>query len=113
MIPQDQMRVHLDYKEIQALQPSRKLIPKRYTLHAGQSVLVGALARVDLLDGGSDSEATLTFFASPNTTLHPTRTDKADALYTSHAATRVLAPPFGGAERMKVWGEEGGAGSVA
>jgi hypothetical protein len=65
-----------------------------------QSILFGALARIDILSAPTD--VMLTLFASSKLTTHATATPKADTVYATHAATPLLEPPTGGPERMKV-----------
>ncbi|GAB4820166.1 hypothetical protein N2152v2_007212 [Parachlorella kessleri] len=87
--------------EMRMVLPKRQLRPRTYRIAAGQTVMVGALARVDVL---SCPGATLylTLWASDEVGCHFGKTEGADERYAKHAGTK-LVPPLGGVERMEAF----------
>lgn len=77
--------------------------PITFRVEAGKCVLVGGLARIELMD---DCKPFLfTFFVSNDIKLHPTSADKASDFIRKHAG-EILTPPLApGSERMEQIGE--------
>merc|ERR1719482_214050 len=69
--------------------PRKKLSPISYALHAGKSLLVGALVRVDQVQGAFSF---MTAFFSPDVTLHVCQTARAEGLLERKAGD-FLYPP--------------------
>lgn len=93
-----QLAEHLTADEMRMVLPRRQLKPRTFRIGAGQTIMIGGLARVDVV---SCPGATLylSVFVSDEIGCHLGKTEGADARYQLHAGGR-LAPPLGGAERM-------------
>ena len=59
----------------------------------GQCVLLGGLARVEVVDAPLGAFF-LTFYVAPTLTLHPTSSKNADAAFREKHAGGLLSPPF-------------------
>ncbi|KEP66317.1 UNVERIFIED_CONTAM: DnaJ domain-containing protein [Hammondia hammondi] len=75
--------------DLYSIVPSKRLQPITYAVTEGKSLLIGALARIDLVQG---STALLTCFFSHKITLHICKTVKAADLLSRKACT-FLYPP--------------------
>ncbi|PSC71397.1 IMP dehydrogenase GMP reductase [Micractinium conductrix] len=93
-----QLASHLTADEMRMVLPRRPLKPRTFRVGSGQTVMVGGLARVDVLDIPG-ATIYLNVFASDEIGCHMGKTEGADARYQLHAGTR-LTPPLGGAERV-------------
>ncbi|KAL4448813.1 hypothetical protein ABPG77_007530 [Micractinium sp. CCAP 211/92] len=93
-----QLAKHLTAEEMRMVLPRRQLKPRTFRIGAGQTVMIGGLARIDVV---SCPGATLylSVFVSDEIGCHLGKTEGADARYQLHAGSR-LAPPLGGPERM-------------
>ena len=80
--------------ELKAVLPSsEKLKPVALRVNPGKAVLLGALARVELLESERGAFF-FTFFTAPGLTLHPTDPKRADRAYLEQHAGGLLSPPF-------------------
>lgn len=61
--------------------PTKRIVPYSIRVRPGQCVWLGALAKIDLLNG---KEQSFTFFRSMDTTIHRTSTLNAWDLYNTH-----------------------------
>ena len=77
--------------ELRLVLPRKKVTPVTFRVCGGRSVLVGGLARVDVL-GDEDRAFLLTFFVSEDIKLQPCRTEKADEILRRHVG-KMLTPP--------------------
>jgi ribosome biogenesis GTPase A len=77
-----------DFRDVS---PGKKLQPLTYALKQGKTLLIGALARVEVQNGQS---ALLTTFVSPKVTIHICNSDKAESLLERKGGT-FLYPPHG------------------
>ncbi|KAL4422880.1 hypothetical protein ABPG75_009077 [Micractinium tetrahymenae] len=93
-----QLAKHLSAEEMRMVLPRRPLKPRTFRIGAGQTVMIGGLARVDVV-GCPGATLYLSVFVSDEIGCHLGKTEGADARYQLHAGSR-LAPPLGGAERM-------------
>eukprot|EP00980_Cylindrotheca_fusiformis_P007517 scaffold1561_cov129-Cylindrotheca_fusiformis.AAC.9 len=81
----------------------RQVEPITFRVAAGKCVLVGGLARIEVI--GDTKPFLFTFFVANEIKLHPTSSDRADEFIKKHAGT-LLTPPFEpGSERMEQIGE--------
>ncbi|XP_077466560.1 nitric oxide-associated protein 1 isoform X1 [Stigmatopora argus] len=89
----------LNEREVKAVVPRGALVPRTLTLKVGMCLYVGALARIDYLEG--KSSCWFSVIANHQIPLHVCPVEKADAVYQKHAGRKLLGVPSGGAERMK------------
>lgn len=81
----------------------RPVEPVTFRVEAGKCVLVGGLARVEVI--GDSKPFMFTFFVANEIKLHPTSSSKADEFIEKHAGS-MLTPPFEpGNQRMAELGE--------
>lgn len=76
--------------------------PVTFRVAAGKAVLVGGLAKLELI--GDSRPFLFTFFVANGIKLHPTDSSKADEFVQKHIG-EMLVPPLGGLERLKQLGE--------
>ncbi|XP_070693017.1 nitric oxide-associated protein 1 [Pempheris klunzingeri] len=89
----------LNEQEVMSVVPTQAIVPRTFVLKPSMSLLVGALARIDLLQGGKS--CWFSVVASGQVPVHITSLEKADAVYEKHAGHVLLGVPQGGSERMK------------
>ncbi|KAM9833714.1 nitric oxide-associated protein 1 [Syngnathus typhle] len=89
----------LNEQEVKAVVPTQAIVPRTFVLKAGMSLFVGALARIDLLEG--EKSCWFSVIASAHVPVHICSVEKADSVYQKHAGRELLGVPAGGAERMK------------
>lgn len=78
--------------------PRRPLKPRTFRIPAGQSVTIGGVARVDVLESPT-ATLYLTAWISDQVVCHMGKTDGAAERYAKHAGTKLM-PPVGGEERF-------------
>ncbi|XP_051513596.1 nitric oxide-associated protein 1-like [Myxocyprinus asiaticus] len=88
----------LSEQEVKLVVPTQAITPRTFVMKPGMVLFLGALARIDYLEG--ESSCWLTVVASSRVPVHITNLDKADAIYQKHAGKILLAVPSGGEERM-------------
>lgn len=76
--------------------------PITFRVSSGKAVLVGGLAKVELI--GDCKPFLFTFFVANGIKLHPTDSSRADEFIQKHAG-EMLVPPLGGPERLAQLGE--------
>ncbi|XP_062054775.1 nitric oxide-associated protein 1 [Lepus europaeus] len=89
----------LTEKEVNIVLPTQSIIPRTFVLKPGMVLFLGAVGRLDFLQG--KESAWFTVVASNLLPVHVTYLDRADALYQKHAGHTLLQVPMGGEERMK------------
>ncbi|XP_051935307.1 nitric oxide-associated protein 1 [Hippocampus zosterae] len=89
----------LDQGEVRAVVPARPIVPRTFVLKPGMSLFVGALARIDFLEG--EKSCWFSVMASAQVPVHISSVEKADAVYRKHAGRELLGVPAGGELRMK------------
>uniref|UniRef100_A0A3Q3VSL1 NOA1/YqeH-like C-terminal domain-containing protein n=1 Tax=Mola mola TaxID=94237 RepID=A0A3Q3VSL1_MOLML len=89
----------LTEQEVMSVVPSQAIVPRTFVLKPGMSLFVGALARIDFLQGGKS--CWFSVVASSRVPVHITSMEKADGVYAKHAGHILLGVPLGGSERMK------------
>ncbi|KAM3613153.1 uncharacterized protein V6R79_021618 [Siganus canaliculatus] len=91
----------LTEQEVMSVVPSQAVVPRTFVLKPGMSLFVGALARIDFLQGGK--ACWFSVVASSRVPLHVTSLEKADDVYRKHAGHVLLGVPGGGSERMRTF----------
>lgn len=89
IIHHHQMAHYLAKDELKIISPKKEMKPKTYQLNAGQTLFLGALARVDYVKGERNA---FTAYVSNELDIHRTKLEKADEFYSKHAGT-LLQPP--------------------
>ncbi|XP_054843152.1 nitric oxide-associated protein 1 [Eublepharis macularius] len=89
----------LKEKEVKLVLPTCAIVPRTFLLKPGDTLFLGALGRIDYLQG--DQSSWFSVVASNLLPVHITMVEKADALYQKHAGHILLKVPIGGEERMK------------
>ncbi|KAL7861122.1 hypothetical protein AOLI_G00174710 [Acnodon oligacanthus] len=89
----------LNEQEVKMVVPTQAITPRTFILKPGMVLFLGALARIDYLEG--NHSCWFTVVASSRIPVHITSLDKADAIYQKHAGSTLLAVPMGGEKRMK------------
>ncbi|KAM9375975.1 nitric oxide-associated protein 1 [Pholidichthys leucotaenia] len=89
----------LSEQEVGLVVATHAVVPRTFVLKPGTSLFVGALARIDFLQG--EKSCWFSVVASSQLPVHITSTEKADAVYEKHAGHVLLGVPVGGSERMK------------
>lgn len=93
-----QLSSKLSAEEVRMLLPRRKLKPRTFRASVGQTILVGGLARMDLMHLPAQTMY-LTIWASDEVSCHYGRTDNADERLQSSSGS-LLVPPLGGEARV-------------
>ncbi|XP_042274311.1 nitric oxide-associated protein 1 isoform X3 [Thunnus maccoyii] len=89
----------LNEQEVRSVVPSQAVVPRTFVLKPGTSLLVGAVARIDFLQG--EKSCWFSVVASGRVPVHVTSLEKAAGVYEKHAGHVLLGVPQGGLERMK------------
>ena len=76
--------------------------PVTFRVASGKAVLVGGLAKIELI--GDCKPFLFTFFVANGIKLHPTDSSRANEFVQKHVG-HILVPPLGGLERMKQLGD--------
>ncbi|KAK9814077.1 hypothetical protein WJX72_000361 [[Myrmecia] bisecta] len=97
-----QLSSRLSPEEVRMLLPRRRLRPRTFRAGAGQTVLIGGIARIDVLKAPA-ATLYLTLWASDDINCHFGRTDTADDRYAKAVGT-LLTPPIGDQRRIKQLG---------
>lgn len=94
-----QLAAKLDPEEVRMLLPRKTLKPRTFRIAPGQTVLLGGVARFDVLSAPA-ATIYLTLWASADIVTHFGKTEAATEKQAQHAGSR-LTPPLGDAKRMK------------
>ncbi|XP_029958085.1 nitric oxide-associated protein 1 [Salarias fasciatus] len=89
----------LSDQEVRLVVPSVALIPRTFVLKPNMSLFVGALFRIDFLQG--NASCWFSVLTSSRIPIHVTSVEKADEVYEKHAGNTLLGVPLGGRDRMK------------
>ena len=84
-----QLTTRVPATDLRLLLPRKQLAPRTFLVRAGQSLSIGASARVDVVDG---ERALLTLWASADVAHHLGKAEGAAALRDKHAGG-LLQPP--------------------
>ncbi|XP_034841532.1 nitric oxide-associated protein 1 [Maniola hyperantus] len=101
VIHPDQVLSLLSTEELLLTIPKKLIRPQTYYLRQGTTVLIGGLARVDLLD--STEPCRFTIFCSENLPITVINTENADEVYETFVGTELFAVPSGGMDRLRNW----------
>jgi hypothetical protein len=85
------------------LQLRRKVEPITFRVSSGKCVLVGGLAKIEVI--GDSKPFLFTFFVANEVKLHPTDSNRADEFIKKHAGVMLTPPLEPGPERMEQLGE--------
>ena len=86
-----QLSCYLHYDELKAVLPSQTLRPLTYRVKPGQSLLIGGLARIDVVAG---RPFFFTCYLSGKVTVHLTATHNVTEDYLRRNVGTLLSPPF-------------------
>ncbi|KAL2923422.1 GTP-binding protein BRASSINAZOLE INSENSITIVE PALE GREEN 2 chloroplastic [Bienertia sinuspersici] len=87
------MSLRLTREEQKMIEIRKELRPRSYRIKARQTIFVGGLVRLDLVQA-SVQTIYVTVWASPNVSLHLGKTENADETWRKHVGVR-LQPPIG------------------
>lgn len=90
IIQMHQMAHLMAPEDLKTITPNKEVKPRSFQLHAGQTLFIGGLARLDITDS-DDKYGYINYFAN-SLSIHRTKTEKADELYKNHLGD-LLAPP--------------------
>ena len=93
IIHQAQMAHVLSGDDLKLVSPQKEIRPKAYQLGNGQTLFLGGVARLDIMDTVKPAGIV---YVDNNLTLHRTRTENADNFYTKHVG-ELITPPTGDA----------------
>ncbi|KAG7671412.1 hypothetical protein Ndes2526A_g02061 [Nannochloris sp. 'desiccata'] len=93
-----QLAAYMTADEMKMLLPNRSLKPRTFRLRRGQSVMLGGVARVDVVDCPG-ATMYLTVWLSDEVGCHLGKTEGAEERYAKHAGVK-LVPPVGEKERI-------------
>jgi len=85
-----QLTIALDPRELKAVLPTQKVEHVTLRLAAGKSVLIGGLARLDVIEG---LPFFFTFFASNQIKLHATTIENGPEFVRKHVG-KIISPPY-------------------
>lgn len=88
----------LSAEEMRLLLPRRPLTPRTYRIGVGQSVTIGGISRVDVLECPG-ATMYLTVWVSEQVVCHLGKTDLAENLLSKHHGTKLI-PPIGDEQRI-------------
>ncbi|KAM9357199.1 nitric oxide-associated protein 1 [Symphorus nematophorus] len=91
----------LTEQEVMSVVPCQAVVPRTFVLKPGMSLFVGALARIDFLQGRKS--CWFSVMASNRVPVHVTSLEKADGVYEKHVGHVLLGVPAGGSDRMKMF----------
>ncbi|KAI4348643.1 hypothetical protein L6164_009343 [Bauhinia variegata] len=87
------MSMRLNREEQKMIEVRKELQPRTYRMKARQTVHVGGLMRLDLIEASVET-IYVTVWASPNISLHLGKIENADEIWRNHVGSR-LQPPIG------------------
>lgn len=100
IIVDHQLTNRLSADELRAVLPSKKVTCVTYRLGEGKALYLGALARIDVVEG---KPFFFTTFVSPEVKVHPGKSEGASEFAAKHVGS-ILTPPFS-EERLAALGE--------
>lgn len=90
-------------EELKIVVPKKKVEPITFRFGAGKCVLVGGLARIEVI--GDTLPFLFTFYVANGIKLHPTDSSRAESFIEAHAGKMLTPPLEPGPERMAQIGE--------
>ncbi|CAG2108874.1 unnamed protein product [Medioppia subpectinata] len=100
-IYKDQILTLLTTEELLKTIPRELITPRTFTLRPFQSLFVGGLGRIDVMN--ARQQVWLTVFASHYLPIHVVHTEEAKRFYELYLGTDMLGVPIGGFERVQHW----------
>lgn len=97
----DQILDILTAQELVHLMPRAMILPRTFRLHAGDSLLVAGVGRIDF-EGGAE-KCLLTVFAAESLPITICLTDDVESVYQSLATSNLLVVPSSEPERLAQW----------
>jgi ribosome biogenesis GTPase YqeH len=91
ILNQEQLATILPSKYLKLIAPQKPLKPVTYQLHAGNSLFLAGLGRLDLVKAAQD-KVSLTVYAARDLYLHRTKTENAADFYRRQVG-KLLTPP--------------------
>ena len=79
-----------DYQDVVQTLNNQKILSHSFNIKSGYTIWLGALARVDFLNG---ERKNFSFFVSPHVTIHKTPLEKAQQIYDDHAG-ELIRPSY-------------------
>lgn len=79
-----------DYSDMASVLSAKRWVPRRFGIHQGYTLWLGALARIDFLSG---TDKFLSVHVSPIVTIHRTPTWRAEEVFKEHAG-KMLRPSY-------------------
>lgn len=111
----DQLLELLTHEELQLVQPKKPIVPETFCLRLGQSLLLGGLARLDVVRLHHTEPSSIgrqkwdivkvTVFRSSALPVTVIPTNKASSFYREYLGTEVLGVPCGPPDRLEQWPE--------
>ncbi|MFS0786244.1 ribosome biogenesis GTPase YqeH [Shouchella sp. 1P09AA] len=89
IINRHQLSHYLSPKSLKQITPTKEIKPMVFQLNPGQTLFIGALARLDFIKGERTS---FVVYVSNQVSIHRTKLEKADQLYETHVGD-LLQPP--------------------
>jgi ribosome biogenesis GTPase A len=86
-----QLTSHLNFAELRRVLPTKRMAPLTYRVQPGQSIMLGALARVDMITG---KPYQITNFVSSAVSVHIAASHRVDKEYLQQQIGVNLIPPF-------------------
>uniref|UniRef100_A0A1I7XPK4 PXA domain-containing protein n=1 Tax=Heterorhabditis bacteriophora TaxID=37862 RepID=A0A1I7XPK4_HETBA len=83
--------------------PRRLLQPRTALVPVGYSILIGGVAKIDVLSSTRESNIYLTTFVSEDLPLNIMKSEDVEIFLAKYLGTEILAVPCGGPERLKQW----------
>ncbi|PIO58748.1 hypothetical protein TELCIR_19809, partial [Teladorsagia circumcincta] len=83
--------------------PRRLLQPRTALVPVGYSLLIGGVARIDVLETTMDRMVLLTTFVSADLPLNCMPTDEVESFLEENLGTKALVVPSGGKDRLAQW----------
>lgn len=93
IIHQEQMAHVLTGDDLKLASPQKEIRPKNYQLGNGQTLFLGGVARLDIIDTVKPAGVV---YVDNNLTLHRTKTENAENFYEKHVG-ELITPPTGDA----------------
>ncbi|SDB97497.1 hypothetical protein SAMN05421734_103220 [Pelagirhabdus alkalitolerans] len=89
VINRGQITHYLSNEDIKTITPTKEIKPQVFQLNSGQTLFIGGMARIDFIKG--DRQPFVCYFSN-QITIHRTKLEKADQLYSDHFG-ELLSPP--------------------
>uniref|UniRef100_A0A8R1DJE6 G domain-containing protein n=1 Tax=Caenorhabditis japonica TaxID=281687 RepID=A0A8R1DJE6_CAEJA len=102
-VNENQVLSYFTLDELVNVTPRRVLKPRTALLKAGESLLIGGVARIDISSIAGPSNVLLTTFANEQLPLNVMPTHEVEEFHRKWLGTRALVVPQGNEQRMSEW----------